>query len=202
MYAGFVTYHTLTLVSQTNSSDLPHGLDLVIDYVNTLDVDEGTDALDSAEALSAWLAARQLMPSRAPRPGAAELARALELREALREAMLSNNRREHDARAWATLDEVASDGQLALRFAPDGTVAAGPRSRGFDGVLASLLVPVAAAVEDGSWGRAKVCPAGDCRWAFYDRSRNRSAVWCDMAVCGNRTKVRAFRERGAAARDH
>jgi len=31
--------------------------------------------------------------------------------------------------------------------------------------------------------------------AFYDASRNCSAVWCDMRVCGNRAKVRGFRER-------
>ena len=35
----------------------------------------------------------------------------------------------------------------------------------------------------------KVCPADDCQWAFYDQSRNRSAIWCDMEVCGNRHKV-------------
>jgi predicted RNA-binding Zn ribbon-like protein len=180
---------------------MPHGLDLAVDFVNTLDLDEGTDALADAAALSAWLASRDLVPAQTLRVGAAELARAIELREALRELMLANNRGESDARAWGTLDEIASAGQLALRFAPDGSVAAGPRSKGFDGVLARILVPVAAAVEDGSWRRAKVCPADDCRWAFYDRSRNRSAVWCDMAVCGNRTKVRAFRGRGAAARE-
>jgi len=41
----------------------------------------------------------------------------------------------------------------------------------------------------------KVCPADTCQWAFYDASRKRSAVWCDMRVCGNRAKVRGFRER-------
>jgi predicted RNA-binding Zn ribbon-like protein len=34
-----------------------------------------------------------------------------------------------------------------------------------------------------------------CHWLFYDRSRNRSAVWCQMAVCGNRTKTKAYRAR-------
>jgi predicted RNA-binding Zn ribbon-like protein len=41
----------------------------------------------------------------------------------------------------------------------------------------------------------KACPADDCQYAFYDRSRNHSAVWCDMKVCGNRAKVRQFRTR-------
>ena len=62
----------------------------------------------------------------------------------------------------------------------------------------ALLVPIAQATGDGSWDRVKACPAGDCQWAFYDRSRNRSARWCDMAVCGNRTKVRAYRSKRQA----
>ena len=39
----------------------------------------------------------------------------------------------------------------------------------------------------------------DCRWAFYDGSKNRSGRWCDMASCGNRMKARAFRERAREA---
>ena len=61
--------------------------------------------------------------------------------------------------------------------------------------MGDSLVPVALAMGDGSWERVKACRDEGCEWAFYDRSRNRSGVWCDMAVCGNRTKVRAYRER-------
>jgi predicted RNA-binding Zn ribbon-like protein len=50
---------------------------------------------------------------------------------------------------------------------------------------------------DGSWARLKACRSQLCKWLFYDRSRNRSAVWCSMAVCGNRTKTRAYRARRA-----
>ncbi|MBT8397308.1 MAG: CGNR zinc finger domain-containing protein, partial [Gemmatimonadetes bacterium] len=42
--------------------------------------------------------------------------------------------------------------------------------------------------------RVKVCSAADCDWLFVDSSRNRSRRWCDMAVCGNRSKVRRFRQ--------
>jgi len=48
---------------------------------------------------------------------------------------------------------------------------------------------------DGTWARVKACVADDCQWAFYDSSRNRSGRWCDMAVCGNREKVRTYRSR-------
>jgi predicted RNA-binding Zn ribbon-like protein len=48
---------------------------------------------------------------------------------------------------------------------------------------------------DGRWDRLKICPADDCRWAFYDRSKNRFRHWCSMAECGVRAKSRAFRAR-------
>lgn len=35
--------------------------------------------------------------------------------------------------------------------------------------------------------RIKICPG--CDWLFVDRSKNRSRIWCDMAVCGNRAKA-------------
>jgi predicted RNA-binding Zn ribbon-like protein len=36
--------------------------------------------------------------------------------------------------------------------------------------------------------RLKVC--GNCGWLFLDKSRNSSRLWCDMTVCGNRSKAR------------
>ena len=35
--------------------------------------------------------------------------------------------------------------------------------------------------------RIRIC--GNCGWLFIDRSKNRSRVWCDMTVCGNRVKA-------------
>lgn len=35
--------------------------------------------------------------------------------------------------------------------------------------------------------RLRIC--GHCGWLFIDRSKNRSRIWCDMAVCGNRQKA-------------
>jgi predicted RNA-binding Zn ribbon-like protein len=38
------------------------------------------------------------------------------------------------------------------------------------------------------------CPGDDCGWMFLDTSRNRARRWCQMRICGNRAKVRRFRE--------
>jgi predicted RNA-binding Zn ribbon-like protein len=41
--------------------------------------------------------------------------------------------------------------------------------------------------------RLKIC--ANCQWLFLDRSRNRSRMWCDMAVCGNRAKAKRHYDR-------
>jgi predicted RNA-binding Zn ribbon-like protein len=71
---------------------------------------------------------------------------------------------------------------------------AGARLEG-SGPVERVLALLAA---EGVWERLKVCGADDCRWAFYDTSRNRSRTWCSMADCGNRAKVRAYRARRSA----
>lgn len=49
-------------------------------------------------------------------------------------------------------------------------------------------------------GRIRICP--NCRWLFLDRSRNRSRLWCDMTVCGNRAKARRhYRRRRANGKE-
>ncbi len=175
----------------------PHGLQLVVDYVNTLDLDEETDALTDAAALGRWVFEQRLLDPSA-RPSAADHASALALREALRAVMGAHAEGETPpADALAVLDEVAGRGRLSVRFdaAPGDRITVAAREPGIAGALAGILAPVAPAAMDGSWLRAKVCVCDDCRWAFYDRSRNRSGRWCDMAVCGNRTKVNAYRRR-------
>jgi predicted RNA-binding Zn ribbon-like protein len=189
-----------------STPEAPNGLDLVIDFVNTVDIDRDTDELRDPPALDAWLVGRDLSSAPAQAAGELELGNAIELREALRTLMLANNAHshdEHDQNGWANEQKLASSrleraarrGELGVHFADGATVSLEPGARSADGALARLLVPVAQAMADGSWQRVKACPAADCAWAFYDRSRNRSGVWCEMAVCGNRTKVRAYRDR-------
>jgi predicted RNA-binding Zn ribbon-like protein len=107
-------------------------------------------------------------------------------REALR-ALLADKR---DVEAIAALNAAAGQARLGVRFEPDGEA----RLEG-DGLVASLLAIIARAQADGTWSRMKACRAEDCRWAFYDRSRNRSRAWCSMSECGNRAKARSYRAR-------
>lgn len=43
--------------------------------------------------------------------------------------------------------------------------------------------------------RVKICENKQCRWVFYDESKNRSKRWCYHSTCGNRVNVRKFRRR-------
>jgi predicted RNA-binding Zn ribbon-like protein len=173
----------------------PDDLDLVLDFVNTADLETGAEALGSPAELSDWLADRGLLAP-AAKLGTADLASAIELREALRRAMLAHNGGPAENADEALLERTARRGNLSVSF-NDGDARLVPLDTGLAGALAALLVPVARSMADGSWARAKACRADDCHWGFYDFSRNHSGTWCDMAVCGNREKVRAYRDRGA-----
>jgi predicted RNA-binding Zn ribbon-like protein len=178
-----------------STSAAPNGLDLVIDFVNTLDVDAGENELATPGALDAWLADHELAGPHAPSSSEEDHLHATQLREALRGLMLANNGQDGDEGAGEELERAARRGDLGVHFGAGGSLSLAPAGAGVDGALAALLVPVSYAIADGSWRRVKACREESCTWAFYDRSRNRSGVWCEMAVCGNRTKVRAYRER-------
>jgi predicted RNA-binding Zn ribbon-like protein len=183
-------------MSVSSSGSAPHDLELVIDFVNTLNLDLGLDDLSEPDHLAAWLDARGLVEQGAV-ANAAQLARAHDLREALRTILVVHNDAiaENGSPPSAALESIAERGRLSVRFAADGSVRVAPRAMGVDGALAALLAPIARASADGSWARVKACADDGCQWAFYDRSRNRSGRWCDMAECGNRAKVRAYRTR-------
>jgi predicted RNA-binding Zn ribbon-like protein len=176
-------------------------LAVVVAFVNTRDIERETDALQTAAELRKWLAEAGLM-ARATGPITdGDRRRAVDLREALRRMMAANNGGPQFPQAAATVQEAARHGGLAVAFGEDGSLGFETTCDGVSGALSALLVPVAEAMGDGRWTRVKACREPGCQWAFYDRSRNRAGVWCDMAVCGNRTKVRSYRARRRGPRE-
>jgi predicted RNA-binding Zn ribbon-like protein len=173
----------------------PGELERVRDFVNTLDVESGADALSSPEALRAWLHGRGLAPGRSATR--ADLVAARRLREAIRALLLENNGLSVRKEAALTLNRAAARAGVSLRFDSGGRVRLEPAARGVDAALGRLVAVAASAMVDGTWARLKACRADDCHWAFYDRARNHSRHWCSMAVCGNRTKARTYRQRHA-----
>ena len=180
------------------SSPAPGALDLVRRFVNTVDLEEGRDELADPERLGGWLAEEGLA-GRDERFGPADLERAREVREALRALLLANAGHGLPAGAVETLNRVAGDAPLVVRFSAGGQAGLQPEDGGIQGALGRLLAAAHTAMVDGTWPRLKACPREDCLWAFYDRSKNRSGRWCAMESCGNVMKARAYRRRRVAS---
>jgi predicted RNA-binding Zn ribbon-like protein len=168
--------------------------DLIRDFVNTRKLPAEREILSSPAALADWLASHDLGPVGA-RATAADLRHAIELREALRQALLGHNGVEVDENAaFAVLDRVARQARIRLCF-DDCAGALTPEAGGVTASLGQIAIAVHSAMADGSWPLLKACRASDCQWAFLDTAKNHSRAWCSMRSCGNREKARAFRER-------
>jgi predicted RNA-binding Zn ribbon-like protein len=63
----------------------------------------------------------------------------------------------------------------------------------------TLLLPIANAMAElvcnEDFSHIKGCEGATCTLFFLDRGRGRARRWCSMAVCGNRAKQAAHRER-------
>jgi predicted RNA-binding Zn ribbon-like protein len=175
----------------------PGSLRLVQRFVNTNDLEDGPELLPDPAALAAWLSASGILE-----PGAAvtaaDRARAIELREAIRELVAAHAGLPSDPDAPAIVNAAAEraglrpvlDDPLSMRLEPSAT--------GVDAALGRIVAAIGAAIAEGTWPRLKACERDVCRWAFYDHSKNRSGHWCSMAVCGQREKNRrAYRRRRA-----
>jgi predicted RNA-binding Zn ribbon-like protein len=160
---------------------------LVTEFVNSLELMPYTENLGTPAQLVSWLAEHGLAASDA-RATKADLEAARRLREAIRDFA------DGDASAAAELDRAARESKLGVRFA-EGEAHLEPAAAGIRGALGRIVAEVAAGLADGTWSRLKICNADDCRWAFYDTTKNRSRAWCSMQSCGNRAKVKAYRAR-------
>ena len=178
--------------------EAPGRLDLIRQFVNTLDMEDGPEQLDSPEHLKRWLRAHDLIEPGAE-VGEDDLRHAVGVREALRQQLKANNGFDRDPEAVATLHEAAGRAGVSLSFDPSGATRLEPARPGVDGAMGRLLTIVHEAEHDGTWTRMKACPWHTCHWAFYDNTKNAGGVWCSMDTCGNRAKARAYRERHAGA---
>lgn len=173
----------------------PPTLRLVQAFVNTLDIESGADDLASVEDARRWLEERRLI-ARGDPVTRADVHRLVEVREALRDLLAANHDQSPvDPDALTVLNRAAGSARLRIRFGPDRLAELLPDTSGVDRALATLLADLHRSTVEGTWDRLKVCLNDECRWAFYDQSKNHSGKWCTMRVCGNRMKARAYRAR-------
>jgi predicted RNA-binding Zn ribbon-like protein len=158
-----------------------HDVELVVSFLNTLDVEQDTDVLDEPARWREWVTGQSLAPALTGIPPGARLDQVRSVRDALRAAVIDGHE------PGGALPDTGGMVRVELHRGVPTLVAGDP--------VGAVLAASARLAVLGDWDRVKICPAEDCRWAFFDHSRNRSRTWCSMRVCGNRTKARNWRER-------
>ncbi len=179
---------------------IPKELAALYDFVNSLDRRRfrvrgiqraPSDALASRAEAQAWMRAHDLLM---PRHSLSEedYRRALALRQALRafiEAAPAKRSKNRDI--GESLETAAAAFPLLLTTARHG-LALGPKGANR---LGQVLAELNHLVETAQLDRLKMCESPECHWVFFDRTKPANRRWCSSELCGNRIKVRAFRER-------
>jgi predicted RNA-binding Zn ribbon-like protein len=168
----------------------PEPLRLIQRFVNTADRQHNREWLASPSDLADWLDQAGLGVTK---PTRGDLLRAHELRDALRSLLAANTGAALDPEAVATVNRSGSAAQLTVELDQRGQLRFDVNGRDVDAALGRIVAVAFSALTDGAWSRLKPCQ--NCNWTFYDSSRNRSAKWCAMAICGNRRKSREYRRR-------
>jgi hypothetical protein len=161
-----------------NPGAYDHDVELVLAFLNTIDVEQGTDVLAEPGRWQDWVSGLRFEPPSADDRANGSIEQVRAVRDALRDAVTAGDSPANGAGGHVRVELLGGVPTL---------VAGDP--------LGAVLAAAARLAVLGDWDRVKICPAEDCRWAFFDHSRNRSRTWCSMRVCGNRTKARNWRER-------
>jgi predicted RNA-binding Zn ribbon-like protein len=187
---------------------------LGLDFLNSIatPLDKSIDWLDSGDGLLNWLAQAKLVPADAlgelkarAMPGeldkVADQARTLRewfrgfvrkhigrplTPKALRELAPLNRLLERDE-AFNQISRHGDGDRLELR--------ATHRWRSPESLLLPIGEALAKFVCEEDFANAKVCEGHSCTLVFADHSRRGARRWCSMAICGNRVKQIAHRER-------
>jgi predicted RNA-binding Zn ribbon-like protein len=197
---------------------------LGLDFLNSIavPVDSTVEFIGNGEDLLSWLGQAHLVPKDVLeqfRSGAApgELDAVATHARAFRE-WFRGFVREHMGKPLsddtvAELDPLnrilARDeayGQIVAR--PDGANAGASTGLAFESRRRwrssdTLLIPIARSIADllttENFSDVKACQGHACTLLFVDHTRGRARRWCSMAVCGNRAKQAAHRERAGKA---
>ena len=182
-------------LADDESKPAPGQLLRVQALVNTVELPAGPDRLADPADARPWLIDNDLMAPDAGL-GDADLQQLRAVREALRALLMRNGGGPAPTEAeMAPLRAVAAGGAARADVDADGLVRLAAAGDSIHERLVDLLLVMRDAQLDGSWARLKVCANDECRWAFYDRSRNHGGTWCEMSACGNKLKNREFRAR-------
>jgi predicted RNA-binding Zn ribbon-like protein len=176
-----------------NKATIEEEASLLVDFVNTRDIEEETDAIAEPRALTDWIAEHTGEHLALPDKG--DVTRVHTLREALRALLRANNGVEAAVSALEPLHEAAERSRYRSAISADGEVEIVPARTDLSGFEARLVLALERLQAHGARPRLKACTEDTCQWAFFDTTRNRSRTWCAMEVCGNREKTRRYRSK-------
>jgi predicted RNA-binding Zn ribbon-like protein len=189
---------------------------LGLDFLNSIatPVDAPVDWLDSGAGLVAWLAQAHLVPAQAlnaltkqSTPG--ELDKVADQARVLRE-WFRGFVRKHMGRPL-TPEAIRELAPLNALLERDETFSRIEVHRDSDGDRLelqttrrwrspeSLLLPIGEALArcvcEEDFASIRACEGQRCTLIFADRTRRQGRRWCSMAMCGNRAKQAAHRDR-------
>lgn len=172
----------------------PGVLRFVQAFLNSTDLEDGREEFDSVDGLRSWVVAHDLAPASVTLTER-DLIRAVAFREGIRDRLMAHSG-DPMPDGWTGRRRGEPDAlPLSFAFEEGPTPRLRPGGTGIDAVFGQLAAIIYTASVDRTWERLKICRNDVCRWAFYDASKNRSGVWCSMAVCGSRIKARSWRRR-------
>ncbi|MGI3783979.1 MAG: CGNR zinc finger domain-containing protein [Janthinobacterium lividum] len=176
----------------------PDAVDLVLSFANTR-VDGGgrVEQFADSAGLSRWLVAH----GRGEASGgvtSADAAAVREVRDAVVTVLLAHTRAvDPDGpdlqEAERYLRRIAERYPLVVRVDHTG-VRLVPAGAGLNGVVGELFAALTGIALSDAWSRIKACRNEPCHFAFFDRSRNTSALYCS-AACGTQVAMRTYRRR-------
>jgi predicted RNA-binding Zn ribbon-like protein len=182
---------------------------LALDFANTLDYrydpDRRIELLPSYERFLAFCRQpgvisaaqmRRLLDSLSKFDRQRVLKEVIEFRETLYFLILSavHDRRPHESHLRAlngflsefrAVDEIVWHKRRFVRSLRDVTERP-------DGPLRQVVDAAVALITSSDIYNVRECSEKTCRWFFLDRSRNHTRRWCDMQLCGNRSKAKRF----------
>lgn len=182
-------------VDDLKNKTAPGELAMVHAFLNTWDLAGPRERFDTPERMRRWFAKRSLIGS-AVTITTAQFTRTIAVRHGLRLVLAAAGHGcPPDRKALRYLNEAAEKITFVIKFEQDGMPALLAADSGFEAAIARILAVVRTSVLNGNWRRLKICRNPDCERAFFDKSKNQSAVWCTTQGCGNRLNARAFRAR-------
>lgn len=176
-------------------------LDGALDFINTLDLDDGQliETFREPADAAAWLLEHHLIHANDGHAWtSADLDHTRAVRAALRDVVDSVVLDRAPSReSLRVVNETLEMGPRPHLDLDDGAVRIGHRH--VASPASEALVPITHAIvgelASGRPDRFRICANDRCAWTFFDASPTGRRRWCDMKTCGNRAKAARHRER-------